>query len=200
MQSLSSPSSLRPLPWLALSLAATLSIGQANAEPLTSGEHSVQITVNEVAMLGFSDTTPLAFEVIAPTQAGVSPFVQIHGSNSRQLFFTSVVDSDQIQRVIRVSHGDTVPNGLRLTLQAGVVLGMGAVGNTNTGAFSTATQINGTGNQVVVNGIGTGYTSTNPDEGVTLNYGLSLSNSTNEISTLRAQNNTATLTFTMSAE
>lgn len=200
MRHLSFHLAFRPLPWMALGLAATFCIGQASAEELTSGEHSVHITVHEVAMLDFSDSTPLSFEVVAPSQAGGSPVVQINGSNSRRLFYTSVVNSEQPQRVIRVTHGDTVPNGLRLNLHAGPPFGLGGVGTTNSGAFSAPTQVNGSGNQVVVEAIGTGYTTTDPGEGVNLTYTLAISDLSVEIGKLRAENNTVTLTYTMSAD
>jgi len=186
---------LRGTAWL----IAGLLTGSVMATENASNDHEVEIIINEVAMLDFSSASPVTFEIVAPAQAGDIPEVQSAGDSSRRLFFTSIVNHGET-RTIRVAHDDSVPAGLRLRLQASGPSGTGTIGTTNGNAFASPAVITSNGNQVVVSGIGSGYTSTGSSAGAELNYSLSISNTPNDLSSLVAQTGEVTLTYTMGVD
>jgi hypothetical protein len=87
-----------------------------------------------------------------------------------------------------------------LRLQAFGPNGTGDIGTTQGNSFSTPTVITNSGDQVVVSGIGSGYTSTGATDGTELNYSLSISNTPNDLANLVAQTGQVTLTYTMSVD
>lgn len=183
---------------VAMILGATLVTGSTMADGLTSNEHGVDITINEIAMLDFDNAAPVAFEIVAPENAGESPVVSATDT-TRRLFFTSIVNQQGETRNITVAHDNNVPDGLRLHLHASGPTGSGNLGTTN-GNFSSPAVITDLGTQVVVNGIGSGYTNTGSSDGVALDYSLSILSSPQDLASLAANSSAVTLTYTMGVQ
>lgn len=193
----SSSASARAVTTMAPAIIAALLTGSAMANSSNTHEHDVNIVVNEIAMLDFNTATPVAFEVMAPANAGEIPV--IHSTDhSRKLYFTSVVNSGE-QRNITVSHNGSVPAGLSLSMQASGpgTAGMGNKGFVSDGDFSSLRPISNTA-QVVVAGIGSGFTDTGNDAGVDLDYSLEISSNGEDIGQLFTHDDPVTLTYTIS--
>ena len=180
-------------------LAATVLVHSAMAEEHDTLTHDISITIDEIAMLDFGSASPVSFQVVAPDNAGDVPKVQASNTNQR-LFYTSVVKSGE-SRNITVAHDNSIPDGLSLALQATLPTGpgSGALGTTFGHDFQNSTVIDASGTQVVVNGIGTGFTGTGSDSGVLLNYDLSVTTHPVDMRDLFTHDGEVTLTYTMSA-
>lgn len=179
-------------------LAAALMLNSAMAEEYDTLAHDISITVDEIAALDFSSASAVSFQVVAPDNAGDIPKVQASNTHQR-LFYTSVVKAGE-SRNITVAHDNSIPDGLSLALQANLPsgVGTGALGSTFSGDFQNSAAIDGSGSQVVVNGIGTGFTGTGSDSGVTLVYDLSVTTHPIDIRDLFTHDGDVTLTYTMS--
>ena len=189
---------VRPLTTLAMAMGATLLASSVMASETGSNEHDIDITINEIAVLDFNNPAPLAFEIVAPANAGEIPVVQ-SSDNTRRLYFTSIV-SEGDTRSVTVAHDGNVPDGLELRLQAFGPSGFGDMGSAGDGIFGFPTVIDDTGNQVVIAGIGSGYTATGPMDGASLNYSLSISDTPSDLASLVANSGAVTLTYTMGVE
>ena len=146
----------------------------ASAQDDADDDHTVQITIPEVAILDLeaSGGTSIVLAVTAPTEAGLPVSFANAVDSTVWINYSSIVGSTtEPSRTVsaKISAG-TVPGGmlLKVTAAADAGNGDGTVG-------SSAGQITLSGsNQTVVSGIGSCYTGDGANNGHALYYALEL--------------------------
>ena len=146
----------------------------ATAQDDADDDHTVQITIPEVALLDLeaSAGTSITLAVVAPTEAGLAVSFATAVDSTVWINYSSVIGSTtEPSRTVaaKISAG-TVPGGmlLKVTAAADAGNGDGTVG-------SSAGQITLSGSdQTVISGIGSAYTGDGASNGHALYYGLEL--------------------------
>jgi len=148
-----------------------ISTGIYSQEAATAN-HTIVISVPEVALLDIEGGTSINMGPDAPTEAG-SPLVFSGNANtSLWLNYSSIVGTtvDATRNVtVSISNG-TIPGGMELKVTAGADAGAGA-GTMGTSAGLIT--LSGT-SQTIISGIGSSYTGDGVSKGHNLTYELSL--------------------------
>ncbi|MCB0734651.1 MAG: hypothetical protein KDC76_08720 [Bacteroidetes bacterium] len=146
----------------------------ANAQDNETDDHTVQITIPEVAILDLeaSSSTSITLAVEAPTEAGLPVSFANAKDSSVWINYSSIVGStSEASRTVsaKISSG-TVPGGMLLKVTAA-----SDAGNGDGTMGSSAGQITlSNTNQTVVSSIGSCYTGNGANNGHNLYYSLEL--------------------------
>ena len=159
-------------------------------------DHTVAISIPEVAILDLEGSTSVSLSVEAPTEAGEAVDFSNATNNAVWLNYSSIVGASETSRTVSAKiSNNTVPGGmlLKVTAASDAGNGDGTVG-------SSAGQITLTSsNQTVVSGIGSAYTGDGANNGHQLTYALVLDPTAGSYADIDFDEDvTLTITYTIS--
>ncbi len=181
-----------------LFVAAALLLGfsHLNAQDTNSDNHTLTVTIPEVALLDIEGTGPVTLAPAAPTEAGNPIDFTSDTDNSLWLNYSSIVGTaPDDARTVKVSAAGTLPTGSNLIVTAGAATSDG--GGTKGSSSGAVTIAAVATDYTVISGIGSCYTGDGANKGHNLTYSLT-ENTTNYGSLNFSTNYTVTLTYTLS--
>jgi hypothetical protein len=152
--------------FVALCLVAAGSLLAADSE-----SHQVQINITSICLLDIDDATALIYGVNA-TQAGDEPEITVtSGSETRDLWYTSIVPTGQTRR-ITANFSVALPTGVEIEVDISTA-DVGGVGAKGTGGSYTFDNGDGTSAHNIVTAIGNCWTSRTNGADVTISADIS---------------------------
>jgi hypothetical protein len=137
--------------------------------------HSVGITVNEIAELGVFGINGSKITIVVKKKEneGDLPEAYLTNKNSGYLRYTSIIKKNEYRRITGAITNGTVPEGVALKVTPITAEGnkKGAVGSAVTGKVTLSGEP-----EEIVTGIGSGWTGTGQDDGVQLEYSVTIVN------------------------
>lgn len=174
--------------------ALLLVFGMAKAGDSHSDNHTVTISIPNIALLDIETTGDRNFSLVVSdaqaTEAG-NPLDFSATNNTSWLNYTSIVNASQTRK-IQASISGTLPSGVTLTVAAAsTTSGFGVKGTGSTVNLS-ATAAN------LITGIGSVYTQDGTGKGSNLTYSMTMADA--GYSTLEAKTYPIVVTYTIVAE
>ncbi|MCU0339054.1 MAG: hypothetical protein MUE30_04160 [Spirosomaceae bacterium] len=156
-----------------VALCVGIGSGALHAQDTRTDNHTVTITIPEVALLDLESSGSKNFTLafVAPTEAG-NPVTAPAANTDLWMNYSSIVAaSGETARTVSVQiTSGTVPAGANLTVQAAPPMGgAGTLGNPLGGPLTLSTTA-----QDIVTAIGSCYTGNGPTAGHELIYGLAI--------------------------
>jgi len=149
--------------------------------------HTVQLNVPAVALIGLDDANSITLAVVAPATAGDNPTGQTH--NLKHLRYTTI-NASATSRTVTVEWGgsDAAPAGTSLHVAATVPGGQGTTGGDKTISSTPA---------AIITGIPSCVTGTAAGNGATLAYALVIDTAA---SLVYNDNHLVTITYTLTED
>lgn len=174
-----------------------LGLGSSYAQDTKTDNHTVAITIPEVAILDLELSTSknLIMNFVAPTEAG-NPITAPLNNTTLWLNYSSIVEPTGVDasRTVSVKTSAVIPGvDIKITAAADAGAGAGTKG-TPVGAGVTLT----TADQALINTIGSSWTDTGVSKGHQLTYAVSLTSGAT-YGSLVSGTTTVTVTYTLSA-
>ncbi len=150
--------------------AAVIIITAGMAFAADSESHQVQINITSLCLLDIDNSEALVYGVDA-SQAGDEPVItNTSGSETRELWYTSLVPSGQ-DRNITVNFSVALPTGVEIDVAISTA-DVGGLGTPGTGGSYTFDNGDGTGAQNIVTGITNVWTSRTNGADVTISAAI----------------------------
>ena len=159
-------------------------------------DHTVSISIPEVAILDLEGSTNVSLKVEAPTEAGAAIDFSNAADNSIWVNYSSIVGTSETSRSVSVKiSNNNVPDGMLLKVTSGSDAGKGdGTLGTSSGQITLTSS-----DQTVISGIGSGYTGDGTSHGHNLTYALSLDPTAGSYEDIDFdQDVTLTITYTIS--
>lgn len=168
----------------------------ANAQDNGNDDHTVSISIPEVAILDLEGSTSVSLSVDAPTEAGEAVDFSNAKDSSVWINYSSIVGTSETSRNVSAQiSNNSVPNGMLLKVTAASDAGNGD----GTMGTSAGTVTLTSANQTVISGIGSCYTGDGANNGHNLAYSLELDPTAGSYADINFdQDVTLTITYTIS--
>ena len=168
----------------------------ANAQDDADADHTVAISIPEVAILDLEGSTSVSLSVDAPTEAGEAVDFSGATNNAVWVNYSSIGGASETSRTVAAKiSNNSVPSGMLLKVTAGA-----DAGNGDGTMGSSAGQITLTStDQTVISGIGSAYAADGSSNGHQLTYALELDPTAGSYAQIDFDEDvTLTITYTIS--
>ena len=168
----------------------------ANAQDDADDNHTVAISIPEVAILDLEGSTSVSLSVDAPTEAGEAVDFSNATNNDVWVNYSSIVGTSETSRTVAAKiSSNAVPSGMLLKVTAGSDAGNGD----GTMGTSSGTVTLTSSDQTVITGIGSAYTADGSTNGHQLTYALELDPTAGSYAQIDFDEDvTLTITYTIS--
>lgn len=183
---------------LTLSLVALVLSAKINAQDSNTDNHTVTISVPEVALVGIEPaaTKNITLGFAAPTEAG-EPVAANSANTTLWLNYSSIISDADPTRNVSVRLNALIPGiDIQLTAAAATGAGGGTLGSPSAQLTLSAAD------QTIISGIGSAYTGSGANNGHNLTYSLASGNGPGGVAAYAdlqaAATTVATVTYTIS--